>query len=148
MYNTTTPHPLRRAAHGLFADIALSKPSLALLNHFSRTELVSLCISPSNGSNAPNTIHFTGINAVRSYFDLAATHWTRSAMRLHSCHVLPNASRVVLTASVTWTWKQSGRSWTEDFTCTLDFDEQVKVKAFAVQTLSGEQTCLMRAVDA
>jgi hypothetical protein len=141
---TAIEESLEQAAEGLFNDLAHSGSSVQLLSHFSRTEVVSLSIAPSL-TQAP--IHLLGLNAVRSYFDLIATNWTHSQMRLHSRFVDPEARQVVIVASVAWTWKESGRSWTEDFTCTLNFDEQFKVKGFSIQTNSGENTCLMFAVD-
>lgn len=55
--------------------------------------------------------------------------------------------QVIVTASVRWTWKASGVSWKEDFTCTLDYDSSVKVVSFVVRTDSSANTCVMRAVD-
>jgi hypothetical protein len=50
-------------------------------------------------------------------------------------------------ASMRWTWRVSGRSWTEDFTCVLGFDEQGKIMRFEVRTEGDPETCVMRAVD-
>ena len=57
------------------------------------------------------------------------------------------AHRVVVGASVTWMWRRSGHEWDEDFTCTLEFDENYKISSFIVRTDSAPETCVMRAVD-
>ena len=144
-FSRISAESLQSAADALFAELARSDSSTALLSYFSRTEIVNLSVA--SGFNGEPPLHLTGLNGVRSYFDLVATHWKRSKMRLHHRHVCPDALRVVLSASVTWTWKESGKSWREDFTCTLDYDDQILVKGFAIQTESGQQTCLMFAVD-
>jgi hypothetical protein len=88
-----------------------------------------------------------GLNAVRSYFDLLATHWTRSDMQSQFVSADLDARRITFTGSVTWTWKKSGRSWREDFSCTVAFDEALKITHFGVRTESDTKTCIMRAVD-
>jgi hypothetical protein len=50
-----------------------------------------------------------------------------------------------------WTWKRSGRSWREDFTCTLVFEDSdpaaLRILSFMVITESAPGTCVMHAVD-
>lgn len=136
--------PLQFAAECLFADIAAGKSPKCLLTHFSVTDTVILkhdCIYD------PANFAFEGIPAVRSYFDLLALHWKKDDMQIHSTRVDLEKSCVVLRASVRWTWKISGNSWREEFTCTLGFDEQAKVKRFIVETDIPKSSCVMHAVD-
>ena len=134
---------LLAATHAFLADIAAETSSVCLLSHFSTTQQVSFNHSPEeNGTNS-----LTGLNAVRSYFDLLATHWTRHDVKEHHIAVYPEFQRVILKASVRWVWKASGRGWREEFTCTIDYDDHVKVKRLAVRTDSPPSTCVMRAVD-
>jgi hypothetical protein len=132
------------ATNNLFAAIASHSPPVHLLAHFSRTELVIIDHTPAS---APHAYPATGLNAVRSYFDLLSTHWICESFQRHDMVVRPEVRQVVARASVIWTWRHSGRSWKEDFTCTLDFDDQLKVKHFLVRTTSPPSTCVMMAVD-
>jgi hypothetical protein len=138
------PRPqLLAAAHAFFVDIAAETPSIYLLSHFSTTQEVFFDHSPDEcGSGS-----LTGLNAIRSYFDILATHWTRHDVQEHHIAVYPESQRVIVQASVRWVWKASGRSWREEFTCTLDYDDHVKVKRLTVRTNSPPGTCVMRAVD-
>ncbi|KAG6889849.1 hypothetical protein C0992_003828 [Termitomyces sp. T32_za158] len=119
---------------------------LSMLTFFSTTSLVSIQHYPSNSPH-PQASILRGANAVRSYFDLIATHWTRSPISHKTIIVDSYARNVVFEGSVTWKWKKSGRSWVEDFTCTLVFDEVLKIVNYVVRTDSASQTCLMRAKD-
>ncbi|KAF8895562.1 hypothetical protein BD779DRAFT_1609071 [Infundibulicybe gibba] len=112
------------SSDAFFQAFASNTPPLTLLSYFSTTHLF-----------APY-----GLNAIRSYFDLLATHWIRSDMRKHSIRAYPDTRQVVVTASVTWMWRQSRRSWTEDF-------KSPKIISFVVTTESSPGTCVMRAVD-
>lgn len=88
-----------------------------------------------------------GTNAVRSYFDLLATYWKRSNARLLApLQIDVDKLHVVLTAAITWTW-QSGKSFTEEFTWNLDFDDEAKIISFVVWTTSPSHTCVMLATD-
>lgn len=68
-------------------------------------------------------------------------------MQFYNCDVFADQMQVVMKASVRWTWKVSKKSWREDFTCTLDFDEGLKVKRFVVRSNPPASTCVMLAVD-
>ncbi|KAF7987020.1 hypothetical protein HWV62_123 [Athelia sp. TMB] len=136
--------PLQFSAECLFADIAANKPSKTLLAHFSTTDTVVLrhdCVYN------PSPFSFEGLHAVRSYFDLLSLNWKKSDMQIHSKEVDLTKSQVVLRASMRWTWRISGNSWREVFTCTLDYDEEVKVKKFIVETDVPKSSCVMHAVD-
>jgi hypothetical protein len=135
--------PLLSAAESLFEDIAQQKPSSVILSHFSTTQNVTLQHDYVY-SAAP--CQFVGLHAVRSYFDLLSLHWERDNMH-HTCDVRADKQQVVVKASVQWTWRVSRKSWREDFTCTLDFDEMLKVKGFLVSSNPPEECCVMRAVD-
>ncbi|KAH0577983.1 hypothetical protein H2248_007034 [Termitomyces sp. 'cryptogamus'] len=90
----------------------------------------------------PKHLILRGPNAVRSYFDLIATHWTRSPVSHRIIDADPFTRTVIFEGSITWKWKKSGRSWIEDFTCTLAFDELLKIVSYVVRTDSASKTCL------
>jgi hypothetical protein len=133
------------AAEVLFLDLSASTPSNILVAHFSSTKEVVIQHTPALCPH-PYTSRVTGLNAVRSYFDLLATHWLRSDTKIHS-RIVVETNQVAVNASVQWTWRSSGRSWREDFLCTLDYDDQLKIIGMIVQTNSAPGTCVMRAVD-
>jgi len=135
---------LKSAAESLFADIAAQKPSHIILSHFSVTHNVTL----QHDYVHTTTPHvFVGLHAVRSYFDLLALHWTRDDIQLHQCDIDVDKQQVIIKASLQWTWRRSKNSWMEEFTCTLDFDDRLKVKGFIVKSSPPENTCVMLAVD-
>lgn len=138
-----TQEQLLKAAQAFFNDLGANRSSADLLHYFSDTDLIRLSHSPVDTYTFP----LTGIQAVRSYFDLLSTHWTRDEINLHNISASVDDQQVIVNASVKWKWKYSGRSWTEAFTCTLDYDECLRIKAFIVQTNSAPETCVMRAVD-
>ncbi|KAF9026464.1 hypothetical protein BDZ89DRAFT_1134766 [Hymenopellis radicata] len=137
---------LTLAAEKLIFDIANNASSSRLLSHFSQSNNVVLQHAWSTCQN-PNSYRFTGLNAVRSYFDLLSTHYERSCMMQHAIHVNDSTGRVVVAASVKWTWRSSRHHWQEDYTCYIDYDATLKVVSFIVVTTSAESTCVMRAVD-
>jgi len=151
MSTTTTTSQLTRnqllfAADSLFADLASNTPPLLLLYHFSTTHPVVIQHAPAACPHAKAS-RLTGLNAVRSYFDLLATNYTRDDIQKHAVHANVDTRQVVVTASVRWMWKASRRTWREEFTCTLGYDEYLKVISFEVATQSSPATCVMRAVD-
>lgn len=137
---------LTAVAEDLFSDIANNSPSIRLLAHFSQHQTVTIQHSFAE-CKTPDAYRFTGLNAVRSYFDLLATHYERSAMEKHSMRISAHAGRVILLGSVHWTWRSSRKGWREDFECTIDFDDNLKVISFVMLTTSSPSTCVMRAVD-
>ncbi|KAF7364788.1 hypothetical protein MVEN_00348800 [Mycena venus] len=133
------------AAEVLFLDLSANSNSNIIISHFSSTQEVVIQHAPLLCPH-PHTSRLTGLNAVRSYFDLLFTHWTRSNMKIHSRTVVePN--QVAVSASVQWTWRSSGRSWKEEFLCTLDYDDNLKIVGMIVETNSAPGTCIMRAID-
>ncbi|KAF8654681.1 hypothetical protein AX16_003471 [Volvariella volvacea WC 439] len=143
---SSTSNQLIQSTHNFFNALANNTPPIELLSHFSTTRPVTIQHAPASCPH-PHTSRLTGLNAIRSYFDLLATHWVRTDTRVHSVHIDPSSRKSIISASVTWMWKKSRRSWTEDFTCTLEYDENYKIVSFLVCTNSGPGTCVMRAVD-
>ncbi|KAF9443897.1 hypothetical protein P691DRAFT_796952 [Macrolepiota fuliginosa MF-IS2] len=137
---------LLTATDTFFRALAANQPPLKLLAYFSTTSPVAIQHAPRTCPH-PHSSRLHGLNAIRSYFDLLATHWERTAITQHSTSANSAARSVTTTASVTWRWKKSGRSWNEDFTCTLEFDDHFKICSFLVTTESSPSTCIMRAVD-
>lgn len=135
------------AADAFFSDFAAGTSPSIILSHFSATQDVTIQHAPGCCTH-PYTYRVFGLNAVRSYFDLIEIHWARSDVQTHSACAYPDINQVIVTASVRWTWKLSGRSWREEITCTLDYDEKLKIVNMVVKTESGPGTCLMLAVDA
>jgi hypothetical protein len=136
--------PLRSAAESLLADIAAQKTPQSLLSHFSTTQTVTI---QHNYVHSTTPHLFVGLHAVRSYFDLLALHWTRDDMQIHEYTDDADKRRVVVKANVRWTWRRSKKSWREEFTCTLDFDEWLKVSKFVVESSPPEHNCVMLAVE-
>ncbi|KAF7299835.1 hypothetical protein HMN09_00990400 [Mycena chlorophos] len=136
------------AADALFLDLASNAPTKVLLTHFSSTEkeLVIqhapiICPYPLKG-------RLTGLNAVRSYFDLISLHWDRADLCVESQIAVVHPTRTVtIRGSVRWIWKVSRNEWVEKFTCVLEYDENFKVVGMVVETTSSPGTCVMRAVD-
>ncbi|TFK34750.1 hypothetical protein BDQ12DRAFT_337022 [Crucibulum laeve] len=141
-----TTSELLATSDAFFTALANNTASVALLSYFSSTHLVSIQHAPAKCPH-PQTSRLTGSNAIRSYFDLLATHWVRLGMTRHSQRADAEARRVIVSASVIWKWKRSGRKWTEDFTCTLEFDESLKIVNLVIKTEGAPSTCVMRAVD-
>ncbi|KAF9031467.1 hypothetical protein BJ165DRAFT_1518924 [Panaeolus papilionaceus] len=143
-----TQEQLHSASAAFFEAFSSSTPSRELLSFFSTTGLPIIQHAPMACPH-PQTSRLSGSNAVRSYFDLLATHWTRSNVKVSETpEIDAGRRRVTLTASTRWTWRKSGRGWTEDFTWTLDFDESLKILSFVARTTSPPGTCVMRAIDA
>ncbi|KAF8803421.1 hypothetical protein BYT27DRAFT_7145152 [Phlegmacium glaucopus] len=119
-----------------------------MVSYFSTTHPVIIQHAPASCTR-PSASRLIGPNALRSYFDLLATHWIRSDVKIRSApQVVDGEARsVILGASVTWMWRKSGRKWTEDFTWTIEFDEGLKIISLIIQTVSEARTCIMRATD-
>ncbi len=119
------------------------------LSYFSKSRSVTIQ-HLYEGCPSPSMYHLTGINAVRSYFDLIATHYDCTPLHsvpIRTCTTEEGMWQAVIQATVLWMWKSSGLTWQEDFICTLDLDAGLKVVLLVILTTSGEDTCLMRAVD-
>ncbi|KAF8157952.1 hypothetical protein B0H34DRAFT_706900 [Crassisporium funariophilum] len=138
---------LKAASEAFFDAFSSNTTPINLLSYFSTTCPIILQHAPANCPH-PHTSRLVGGNALRSYFDLLATHWSRSDAKIrHAPQADADTRSVVLGASITWMWRKSGRKWTEDFTWTLEFDDALKIVSFVARTVSGPGTCVMRAVD-
>lgn len=137
---------LLAATESFFKALAANQPPLKLLAYFSTTNPVSIQHVPRTCPH-PHASRLHGLNAVRSYFDLLATHWERTAIKQHKTSVDTDTYSVTTIATITWRWKKSGRSWNEDISCTLEFDENLRICHLLVTTESDTSTCVMRAVD-
>lgn len=136
--------PLRAAAEAFLADISADKSSSDLLVHFS---LLNDTLVQHDHIHNLKPVPFLGLNAIRSYFDLLHIYFVRDDMWLHEFTVLKEESKVVVKASVRWTWRMSKRSWIEDFSCEIILDPGYKVKELRVQTSSPRTTCALYATD-
>lgn len=138
---------LLRASQTFFDAFAANKSSISLMENFSTSKPI-IIQHASSSCPYPRASRLIGANAVRSYFDLLSTHFVRSKMELHGLPIVDAGEKQVkMVASVTWTWRRSKRSWVEEFTWTLDYDEQLKIICFIVETTSPRGTCVMKAVD-
>ena len=134
------------AASSFFNDFSQTATPATLLLHFSTTQPIAIQHAPAlsqNGHNSP----LLGPNAVRSYFDLLATHWTRAPVAVNHTEADLVTNTVTADASITWTWRRSRRRWREDFICVLTYDDSLKITSLNLQTVSDPETCLMNAVD-
>ena len=142
-----TEQKINDAVDAFFKAFASNTSPIAMLVHFSNTSPVVLQHGPKT-CPYPFRWRVAGLNAVRSYFDLIATTWSRSNVKIcEPPKIDVESRRAVVELSANWTWRKSGRSWTEDFTWDLEFDEGMKIVNFVVRTTSDPATCLMRAVD-
>ncbi|PPQ71817.1 hypothetical protein CVT26_007732 [Gymnopilus dilepis] len=138
---------LRASTNAFFDAFSSNNPPLKMLSFFSTTSPVIIQHAPATCPH-PHTSRLDGSNAIRSYFDVLATHFVRSDAKILSpLQVDLNKRRANLTASVTWKWKKSGRKFVEEFTWTLDYDEGLRIVSFVIRTVSGPGTCVMRAID-
>ncbi|KAF7298660.1 hypothetical protein MIND_00813200 [Mycena indigotica] len=142
-----TQKQLLFAADALFLDLAANASTKILLSHFSSTNELVIQHAPIS-CPLPQDSRLTGLNAVRSYFDLISVHWERKDLCLDSQNAITHPTKTVTVhGSVGWTWRLSRREWTEKFTCTLEYDDNLKVVGMVVETTSPPATCVMRAVD-
>ncbi|KAJ7679925.1 hypothetical protein B0H14DRAFT_2422985 [Mycena olivaceomarginata] len=136
---------LLSAAELLFLDLSTNTPCKVLATHFSSTKDVVIQNAPKLCPH-PHTSRLSGLNAVRSHFDLLAMYWIRSDAKINERNVV-GSHRVVISASTKWTWRLSGRSWTEEFLCMLDYDDNLKIIGMIVETTSAPWTCVARAIE-
>lgn len=140
---------LLHAADALFTDLGANAPPLTLMSHFSLNQPISVQHCPKECPN-PQTSKLVGWGAVRSYFDLLVMNWDRSEPDRKTITAYEDRREVIIRASIRWTWKASGRSWVEEFTARLKYDDDIdhpRVVEFLIRTESESGTCAMRAVD-
>lgn len=127
--------------------LCTDRSSTQLLEFFSTSQEPVIQHIPADCPN-PLGSRLTGLNAVRSYFDIQATHWRRDHIGVRNLPRLDLENRtVVLDASVVWVWRCSRRRWTEDVSCTITFDDDMKITSFIVRTESSSETCVWNAKD-
>ena len=137
---------LEVAAQAFFDAFSSAVPSMKLVNYFSTTVPAFIEHAPSSCRHPPSRL--IGPNALRSYFDLLSMNFKRPDVITRSTPAVDGvARRVVIVTSIEWTWKMSGRKWTEDSTWIIDFDESFKIRGFTVKTMSDPKTCVLQAVD-
>ena len=139
---------LKVASQEFFKAFSLNITPQDMVSYFSTTYPVIIQHAPASCPHA-SVSRLIGPNALRSYFDLLATYWIRSDVKIRiSPQVVDKRTRsVLLGASVTWMWRKSGRKWTEDFTWMIEFDEGLKIISLITRTVSEARTCVMRATD-
>ncbi|KAF8963027.1 hypothetical protein BDZ97DRAFT_1822710 [Flammula alnicola] len=126
-----TEQQLRASSQTFFDAFSSSIAPIKMLSYFSTTLPVTIQHTPAECPH-PLTSRLDGSNAIRSYFDLLATHFTRSDARIRSAvQVNAESRRVTVIASVNWMWRKN-----------------LKIVTFVIRTDSGPATCVMRAVDA
>ncbi|TEB40139.1 hypothetical protein FA13DRAFT_1769742 [Coprinellus micaceus] len=127
--------------------LCTNRSSAQLLEFFSTSQAPIIQHTPADCVN-PLGSRLVGLNAVRSYFDIQATHWKRDHIGLRGLPQLnPETRTAVLDASVVWVWRCSGRRWTEDVNCTITLDDDMKITSFIVRTESSPETCPWMAKD-
>lgn len=127
--------------------LCTERSSSQLLEFFSTSQEPVIQHTPANCSN-PLGSRLTGLNAVRSYFDIQATHWRRDHIGVRGLPQLDLEQRtMVLDASVVWVWRCSRRRWTEDVNCTITLDDDMKIVSFVIRTESGPESCVWLAKD-
>lgn len=138
---------LLEAAQSFLDAFSSASPSMKLVNYFSTTMPAFIEHAPSSSCRQPPS-RLIGLNALRSYFDLLSMNFKRPDVIMRGTPAVDGvARRVVIVTSTGWTWKMSGRKWTEDSTWILDFDESFKIRGFTVKTMSDPKTCVLQAVD-
>lgn len=139
---------LKTASQEFLDAFSLNISPQNITSYFSTCYPVIIQHAPASCTH-PSASRFIGPTAIRSYFDLLAIHWSRSDVKIRTAPQVVDGETqaVVLGASVTWKWLKSGRKWTEDFTWTMGFDDELKIISLVSQTVSEASTCVMRATD-
>ncbi|KAJ3535936.1 hypothetical protein NMY22_g6261 [Coprinellus aureogranulatus] len=127
--------------------LCTDRTSSQLLEYFSTSQEPVIQHAPAECPN-PLSSRLAGLNAVRSYFDIQATHWRRDHIGVRNLPQLDTETRtMVVDASIVWVWRCSRRRWTEDVNCTITLDEDMKITSFIIRTESGAGTCVWRRKD-
>jgi len=88
----------------------------------------------------------TGLQGVRSYFDMCSLYWRRKVyLRQNSMVIDAENMTVVLVIESHWEWRNPirGSPWTEVIQGTLSFDFDFKVFKAEYITISGDDTYFM-----
>lgn len=138
-----TREQLLRSAQALCDAFAAKADTGTLLSHFSATHQISAfehglpALAPFLGRTF---LGRAGANSVASYFELLQQYLTYDDMSFGSWVVDPEAQRVAVKGSATFTWTEGegkGQSWDEQFAYILDFDHDAKVTDYQVWADSG-----------
>ncbi|SRR6266550_2452190 len=142
-------NPLLDAAAAFFADFSKNAAPIRMLSYFSTTHLIALQHIPAllPDGRISRLSRMTGLNAVRSYFDLISAHFTRAPVVINHLEADAETSSVTADATIIWTWRRSRHRWQEDLICTIRYDEAYKIISLILETVSEPGTCVMHAVD-
>ncbi|TRM60601.1 hypothetical protein BD626DRAFT_127019 [Schizophyllum amplum] len=145
--NPDTEADLLSALSALLADLAGDAPAAQLVAHFSTLHEPQIQHAPAACPLAQRGLsRLRGLNAVRSYFDLLATHFERAGVaEVRRMWADPTRRAATAQVETKWRWRASGRKFEEELDMELVFDEQMKIVSFVVATTGG--TCMMNAVD-
>jgi len=125
------------AARSFCDDFASKKDVETLLSHFSLTHQCSI-IEHGEQSLAPFLGRpFTGLPAIREYFQLVGEHLAYGNMRFSEYTVDTECNRVCVKGRAQFTWTATGQSWDETFAYALDFDDELRVSDCQVWADSG-----------
>ena len=108
-----------------------------LLAYFSTTHQVSAIehglpvLAPFLGKR------FTGISGIRQYFELIGSLLSYNNISFSEYLVDSETMKVSVKGVATFTWLNTGQSWDEVFTYTLDFDDELKLVQYQVWADSG-----------
>ncbi|KAL1745000.1 hypothetical protein HDZ31DRAFT_82263 [Schizophyllum fasciatum] len=148
----------------LLADLARGAPTATILAYFSALHEPVIQHAPARGpSRASPESRMYGLNAVRSYFDLLATHFDLQGMeedvKVRRVWTEPTRRAALAEVHAGWRWRAKGqrgaagcsasgcqrppRGFNEEFELEVVFDEEMKVASFLVATTGG--LCAMEA---
>ncbi|KAF9057460.1 hypothetical protein BJ165DRAFT_34872 [Panaeolus papilionaceus] len=80
---------------------------------------------------------FVGRSGVRKYFDIIGSCLSYDDIQFSEYSVDTDVKKVSVKGTGTFTWLNTGQSWDEVFTYTLDFDDESKVVRYQVWGDSG-----------
>jgi len=120
-----------------FCDAFANKDVDAILSLFSTTHEISAIeygdpvLAPFLGKA------FVGKAGVQQYFDLIGSLLSYENISFSEYVVDPEAIKVSVKGKGEFTWLGTDQSWSETFTYTLDFDDELKVVQYQVWADSG-----------
>jgi len=134
-----TRDSLVNAAAAFCDAFSAEQPPSAILKHFSSAHVDDIIafehglpqLAPFLGRR------FSGLDGVRSYFDLIGKCLSYSDMRFSNYIVDAFTNQVSVRGEACFTWKSTGQAWDEIFTYVLGFDENLKVLKYEIWADSG-----------
>lgn len=143
---TSGEQRIMMACHSYFGDILQNSPTSVILSHFSTMTPPILQHAHVN-SSISRICKFSGLSAIRSYYDLLFIHLSREMhLRPDSVVVLEEQQAAHATSDIVWTWRLTGEQFIETIHCYVQFDEALKISAIIVTTLSDESTSVLEAI--